>query len=229
MALQQRGLFLTGTDTNVGKTRIGVALARRLRAQGLIVCPRKPVESGCEDSPQGLLPRDGVALRDAAGGEEPLDRVCPFTLRAALSPARAAQLEGRELHIAQLAAACTPSDPQAFLLVEGAGGFYSPLTQDGLNADLAQQLALPVLLVVANRLGCINHALLSAQAIDSRGLMLRALVLNQTEIPVDEAMNNAGELRARLQAPVFETPYLDDSAQQDPPVLAALTDCVIGR
>jgi dethiobiotin synthetase len=192
-----QGLFITGTDTGVGKTYIGTALTRSLTSQGQRVRVRKPVESGCAETPEGLLPADAAALHAAAGACEPLDRVCRYRLRHALSPELAARIEGVDYRLADLRDfALRDLPPDDFLLVEGAGGFYSPLAADGLNADLAERLRLPVLLVVADRLGCINHALLSLEAIEARGLRLAGLVMNTLQAPDPEqtGMDNAGDL-----------------------------------
>lgn len=201
------GIFVTGTDTGVGKTHVGTRLVQALRAQGLRVAVRKPVESGCARGPQGLEPADARALRAAAGDWEPMEQVCRFRLRAPLSPERAARMEGLELRIDQLAAHCPgAADSPDFLLVEGAGGFYSPLAADGLNADLAQRLGLPVLLVVGDRLGCINHALLTLEAVERRGLRTAAVVVNRPGAEDSTGMDNAADLAERCRLPVFATP-----------------------
>ncbi len=197
------GLFITGTDTEVGKTRVGCGLARELTRAGVPVAVRKPVESGCTRRDGGLWPADGAALRRAAGDRESLDTVTPLRLARALSPERAAHLEGVSLCRYDLIAAARTGAPDAFYLVEGAGGFLSPLAADALNADLAATLALPVLVVVADRLGCINHALLTVEAIEQRGLRLAGLVLNAVDATSGGGMANRDDLAARLDAPVI--------------------------
>lgn len=208
-----QGVFITGTDTGVGKTRIGAALAWQLARCGLRVRPRKPVESGCPDGPEGPMPQDALTLREAAGGADPLDRVCPYRLRAPLSPERAARLEDVPLSLGMLYEACWAKvGPGDFLLVEGAGGFYSPMAQGALNADLAGGLGLPVLVVAADRLGTLNHTLLTVEAVRMRGLTLAGLVLNQ---PIPQAdtggMDNAEDLARWLHCPVLRVPHASDS------------------
>lgn len=210
-----RGVFVTGTDTGVGKTVVGGALARALSAQGVPVAVRKPVESGCERQGEELHPADGDALRVAAGGRESLDIVTPLRLVPALSPERAARLEGMELELYDLIAAAKTGTPGDFYLVEGAGGFLSPLAKDTLNADLAVALGLPVLLVVADRLGCINHALLTMEAIERRGLQTAAVVVNAVTPETDEGMNNRDDLATRLACPVLSFAHGDDPAAAD--------------
>lgn len=207
------GLFVTGTDTGVGKTRIGSALVFELRRRGQRVRVRKPAESGCAPGPEGLWPADAATLQAAAGGEEPLEQVCPYRLRAALSPERAAAMEGVSLTLDRLVSACragvTPGD---FLHVEGAGGFFSPVAASALNADLAQALGLPVLLVVADRLGAINHTLLTVDALQQRGLSLAGVVLSQPAAPADdEGMDNAADLGRWLNRPVLRIPHATDA------------------
>jgi dethiobiotin synthetase len=199
-----RGIFITGTDTGIGKTRVGVALAALLVRRGLRVRVRKPVESGCAP-----LPADAAALRAAAGFQEPLERICPYPLAAPLSPPRAAAIAGRELRLATLIAACRAGvQPGDFLLVEGAGGFLSPLAADGLNADLAVALSLPVLLVAEDRLGAVHQALASAEAIARRNLTLAAVILNAVRTPPDPRLENAAALAAHLDAPILTLPHL---------------------
>ncbi len=221
-----QGIFITGTDTGVGKTWVGCRLVESLVRRGLNVRPRKPVESGCARTGDGLLPADAQALFEAAGRRGSLEEVCPYRLEAALSPERAAALVGLEIGLAQLTLAAQAQADDAWLLVEGAGGFYSPLASDGLNADLAVALGLPVLLVAADRLGCINQVLLTLQAIESRGLKGAGVVLNQVEADRPADMDNAEDLRARITQPVFETTHgLQGQAAQE--VFEALATHVI--
>jgi dethiobiotin synthetase len=211
----QSGLFITGTDTGVGKTRVGVALARALVARGRTVRARKPVESGCNDGPDGLHPIDGDALRIAAGEAESLHSVCRYRLRAAISPERAARLEGAMLDMAAVREACVDGvEAGDWLQVEGAGGFCSPLVEGALNADLAVALGLPVLLVAADRLGVINHTLLSVEAIARRGLVLAGVVLNRVTPDTDAAMDNADDLARWLRCPLWRFAHGDDPAAE---------------
>lgn len=208
-----RGVFITGTDTGVGKTRVGMALAHLLTGRGLRVRVRKPVESGCLVGPGGELhPQDAMALSQAAGQTESLDRVCPYRLMAALSPERAAALEGTALTLGDLYTACrTDVGDDDFLLVEGAGGFYAPIAHGALNADLAGGLGLPVLVVAADRLGTLNHTLLTIEAIRMRGLALAGVVLSQPLPQTDPQMDNAADLERWLQRPVLRLPHGSDA------------------
>lgn len=224
-----RGVFITGTDTGVGKTRIGAALAHLLLRRGVRVRPRKPVESGCPTGPDGLVPQDAVVLREAAGCVEPLERICPYRLQAPLAPERAAELEGMTLDLGRLHAACLAGiGIDDFLLVEGAGGFYSPLARGALNADLAGGLGLPVLVVAADRLGTLTHTLLTVEAVRMRGLAVAGLILNQPAHQPDPTMDNAAVLEHWLQMPVLQLPYGIGSGveawRQEAALLAPLAD-----
>lgn len=216
------GIFVTGTDTDVGKTYVGALLAEQLSAKGFKVIPKKPVESGCKKQGGELLPSDALELKQASGYTGNLSDVCAYRFEAALSPVRAAQLENKMLSIEQLSQACSyPGD--GFLMVEGAGGFYSPLADDGLNADLAEALQLPVLLVANDKLGCINQILLTAEAISNRGLTLAAVVLNSIESKKSLEMNNAEDLRKLITAPIFSLAH----AQNNDEVLKKLSDYLL--
>lgn len=214
-----QGVFITGTSTDVGKTFIATAIARQLCQQDISVIPRKPVESGCTRQGDNLIPEDASALKEAANYQGPLSDVCPYQFEPAISPLRAAHLANKTLTTEQLLSTCQQGSEQGFLLVEGAGGFYSPLTENGLNADLAAALQLPVLLVADDRLGVINQVLLNAEAIQLRGLELVAVVLNQLDADRDEHMDNSADLRERLDCPVFTIPYIKDGVADTPDAL----------
>lgn len=207
----QRGLFVTATDTGAGKTTLLCRLIPPLERAGLKLHVRKPVESGCPAKNGELAPHDATALANTLRDTPPIEQVCAYRLRHVSSPARAARLENVDLTVAKLVAACTvgPDASERFLLVEGAGGLYSPLARDGLNADLAGALDLPLMIVVADRLGCINHALLTIEAAQRRGLRIAAVVVNQTVRPGGADTDNYAELKAATGAPVFKTDYAE--------------------
>ena len=197
------GLFITATDTGAGKTFVGTRLVEALTAGGYKVAVRKPAESGCPEIDGQLVPMDASALHKAAEGWEALDTVCPFVLRDPLSPPRAARRMKRKLFLDELTAACTMPDEADFMLVEGAGGLFAPLAEDALNADLAKALDLPVLLVVPDKLGAINQALLGIHAVTHYGLKLAGVVLNQVEPELPRGMDNAADLRLWTGAPLM--------------------------
>lgn len=202
-----QGVFITGTSTHVGKTYIAALLAKQLTTQGITVIPRKPVESGCIAEGDELIPQDAMALKQAAGYEGALSEICPYRFQPPISPVRAAQLVNKVVTTEQLVNICLHGSEQGFVVVEGAGGFYSPLAEDGLNADLAMALQLPVLLVATDELGCLNQVLLNAEAIKLRGLKLAGVVLNSAEESHNEHMDNAADLRGSLDCPVYSLPF----------------------
>lgn len=170
------GFLITGIDTDVGKTYVTARLARQYLANDRAVAVRKPVASGCGENLSQC--EDARYLAQASGEDEWL--VCPHRFAPAVSPARAMQEANRVLSLDDLVSACQQETQGKITLVEGAGGWLSPLTPTHYNADLAIALQLPIILVVANRLGCINHALLTLQSIQQLGLTCSQVILNHT-------------------------------------------------
>jgi len=208
-----KGLFVTATDTNVGKTWIGSRLIVELKKQNINVQARKPVESGWPTTID-VSETDAWKLARAIGQTHALDVICPNRFSAALSPDRAAMLEGEKITLKQLHQDClrgvTESD---FLYVEGAGGFYSPICNDGLNADLAVSLGLPVLLIVENRLGSINQALLNVEAITKQGLNLTAIALNKSnQSEAEVSMDNFSDIQKRVDCEIISIDYNQSSS-----------------
>lgn len=214
-----QGVFITGTGTDVGKTFVGTAIARALSQQNITVIPRKPVESGCLKQNNELIPKDATALKKAANFQGDLHEVCPYRFEPAISPVRAAHLAKTILTTEQLVNICLNGSENGFTLVEGAGGFYSPIAENGLNADLAAALQLPVLLIADDKLGALNQVLLSAEAIKTHGLPLVGVVLNSLDSNNNEHMDNAADLREHLDCPVFSSPFRKDNDAQLPKAL----------
>ncbi len=202
-----QGVFITGTGTEVGKTFVGVEIAKQLTQNNVKVIPRKPIESGCLKQNGELVPQDAVALKQAADYKGALSEVCPYRFEPPISPVRAAHLANKILTTEQLVNICLQGSEEGFVLVEGAGGFYSPLAENGLNADLAVALQLPVLLVAQDKLGALSQVLLSVEAIQMRGLQLAGVVLNAIDENQSDYMDNTADLRERLNCPVFSNPY----------------------
>jgi dethiobiotin synthetase len=201
----KRGVFVTGTDTGVGKTVAACALIHALRAAGERVVPMKPVAAGAVQRGGRWVNEDTAALVEAAG--LPLDaaeRVTPFLLREPMAPHIAAAREGRRIVLAPVLQAFKAwGEPGDFHVVEGVGGFMVPLDDLVDTADLASALELPVVLVVGMRLGCLNHALLTARAIDSAGLALAGWIANTLDPSMNGLDENVDTLRERLRAPLL--------------------------
>lgn len=209
--MKRQGVFITGTDTDVGKTHIGSRIAKDLFLSGVKIHPRKPAESGCSVVDGERIGSDSRAYFDACDQTISLETITPFRFLEALAPPAAAQAEGKTLSLNQLKDASLKDAEKGFLLVEGAGGFMSPIADDGLNADLATEVRLPVLIVAADKLGCLNHILLTKEAVEARGLQVQAIVLNR--IDTDQSVNsNYDWLVQSINTPVF---VYDESAPQN--------------
>lgn len=197
----KQAYFLTGTDTEVGKTFVACALLHRARQLGLSAAGLKPVAAGTDAAGRN---DDVEAIRAASSVELPLAIVNPWCFAPAIAPHLAAAEEGRVITFAPISTACQEAREAAdFVVVEGVGGFRVPLGPDGDSADLAAILGLPVILVVGMRLGCINHALLSAEAIAARGLSLAGWVANRIDPAMARFETNLQTLRDSLPAPLL--------------------------
>ena len=214
------GVFVAGTDTGVGKTWVAAHLVRALRARGVAVHPYKPVESGLAqfadvcDSDAGILGR--------AAGIPDVREISRFRLAQPLAPALAAEREGVEMQLSEVASFCRGA---GMPVVEGAGGWRSPLTQDGDVRDLASRLKLPVLLVAADRLGAISQTVLTCEDVmRTQDCTLLGVVLNQLQHE-SEDYGNARYLRAQVTAPIWRTGvgrWLDAATERD--LLAHIVD-----
>ena len=194
--MRARGLFVAGTDTGVGKTRVAAALLRALAGAGLRAAGMKPVAAGFDRS--GTNP-DVIELRAAGNVDAPLDERNPYAFAEPVAPHLAAQNAGVAIDLPTIVAAAARLSARAdALIVEGAGGALVPLDARHDMLDIAAALELPVLLVVGMRLGCLNHALLSALAIARRGLVLRGWVANVLPPPMPLAERNVRALSERL-------------------------------
>ncbi|MDP2110594.1 MAG: dethiobiotin synthase [Thiobacillus sp.] len=194
-----KGLFVTGTDTGVGKTRVAVALIHALRARGLRVAAMKPVSAG---SAPGELNGDVTALLQAANVAADLRDVNPYAFAEPVAPHIAAARAGVRIELDVIAAAYGRLAAAAdVVVVEGAGGWRVPLNERDDMADLAQRLGLPVVLVVGLRLGCLNHALLTAESIARRQLPWAGWVGNHIYPAMARQAENIAALRARLPDP----------------------------
>lgn len=196
--------FVTGTDTGVGKTLVSSAMLSLLAASGLRAVGMKPVAAGL-DLVDGSWRNDDVEQLMAAGNVvAPLSLRCPYLLRAPMAPHLAAQEEGVRMALQPLLSAYEQLARQAdAVVVEGVGGFRVPLADGFDSADLAVALGLPVVLVVGLRLGCLNHALLTAEAIRARGLVLAGWVGSAIDPRMLAFDDNLQTLRAQLDAPLL--------------------------
>ena len=197
----KQAYFLTGTDTEIGKTFITCALLHRAAQQGLKAVGLKPVAAGTDAAG---LNDDVENIRAASNVTLPREIINPYCFKAAVAPHIAAAEEGIRIEFAAIKATLDHAAHQAdWLIVEGVGGFRVPLGVDRDSADLAVALALPVILVIGMRLGCINHALLTVEAIQARGLQIIGWVANRIDPAMPRFEENLVTLQARLAAPLL--------------------------
>lgn len=202
MSGPRRDFFVTGTDTGVGKTLASTALMRVLRDQGLDVAGMKPVASGATRSNDGLRNEDALALAAESSRAWPYHVVNPYCLEPAIAPHLAAAEAGITIGIEPIVRAFQQLRAGSdVVIVEGAGGFLVPLGPDLSFADLPSRLGLDVILVVGLRLGCINHALLTAEAVARRGLRLAGWIGNAIDPGFARPESNRDTLLATLDAP----------------------------
>jgi dethiobiotin synthetase len=208
--LKLRSLLITGTDTGVGKTFVSCGLAAALAQRGLRVGVLKPVETGCPQGPDGRRrPQDAALLRYFSGCRAELTTICPIALRDPLAPLVAARREGVEVRIDDIQSAFEQlASEHDITLVEGAGGLLVPIAPGVDYAGLAQRLGVPILVVVASRLGAINHALLTIRHARSLGLEVVGYVVNFLTPDADIAADtNVEVLRELLGPPLGIVPY----------------------
>jgi len=202
------GLFVTGTDTGVGKTFIAGGIAHALKQDGRNVGVMKPVESGCE---HGTV--DAIFLKRVAGVDDELTDISPYQLREPLAPGVAAAMEGVEIRIEVILDAFKRlGGKHEFMIVEGAGGLLVPLGLGITNADIARIFDLPLIIVVANRLGAVNHALLTIEAARAREIPICGIILNHLSPDIGIAERTNPPALARLtDVPILgSVPYLKD-------------------
>jgi dethiobiotin synthetase len=220
------GVFVTGTDTGVGKTLVACALVRELVDRGMRVGAMKPIETGV--GPQG--PLDAQALQQAAGGRDPLERVCPERFALPAAPSVAARAEGREVRIGAIVAAFRRLIARyELVVVEGAGGLLVPLDATHTMADLAATLELPLLVVARGALGTINHTRLTLEAAEARGVPVLGVVVSHAGGVLSDAdAENLADLRDWLGDRLLgEIPPLPSDAK--PPAGCLRVDTMLER
>ena len=220
------GFFVSGTDTGVGKTVVACALVRALRGRGVDAGAMKPIETGVSEAG----PLDAIALREAAGGTDPLDDVCPQRFRLPAAPTVAAAAEGRAVDLDRVDTAFARlAARHELIVVEGAGGLLAPAAEGASMADLAARLRLPLLVVARAALGTVNHTRLTLEAARARALEVAGLVLSHATGPLSDAdAANLGVLREAPGAPlVGEVPPLAPGALPDPAAIDV--DTLLGR
>ncbi|MDX1817781.1 MAG: dethiobiotin synthase [Marinobacter sp.] len=219
--MARKTYFVTGTDTGVGKTMVSAAILEAAKALGKRTVAMKPIASGCDQTPDGLRNEDALILQQAITEKLSYDRINPIALQPAIAPHVAAQQAGKGLSAQRLVGFCRglQMQPADLMLIEGAGGWRVPLNDRETYSVVPRELGVPVILVVALKLGCINHALLTAEAIRADGLAIAGWVANRPEQePMACERETLDYLTNHLGAPRLGVlPWLDQPA---PPVLA---------
>lgn len=209
---KSRGLFITGTDTGVGKTIVAAALICALKAHGLNVGVMKPAESGCHKNERGsLVPEDALFLKAVAESTDPLHLINPYAFEEPQAPALAAELAGVDIRIETIIAAYHAlAASHDIVIVEGAGGLLAPLAKEVRMLDLACTLKLLVLVVAKNVLGAINHTDLAVRVAQAAGVQVAGIVLNNPSPDAHPATRtNAASLQRWVAVPYLgEVPYL---------------------
>jgi dethiobiotin synthetase len=219
MAMQ--GMYVTGTDTGIGKTRVSTALLHALRARGLRAVGMKPVASGCEATAAGWRNADALALQAASDPVPGYADLNPYALPLPLAPELAARDAGVQIDLARILAAHARLQVQAdTLVVEGVGGWDAPLSATLRQVDVVRALDLPVVLVVGLRLGCLNHAILSARAIAADGCRLLGWIGNAIDPGMERREDQRPMLQARIPAPCLG--WLPHAPEADPAAFSRL-------
>jgi dethiobiotin synthetase len=204
-----KGIFVTGTDTDVGKTVVACALTRALKALGLRVAVMKPVASGSVRTTAGLRNPDAMALVQASNVTLPYEDVNPYCFEPAISPHIAAKDAGISIDIDKIRRGYLAlANCADWVVVEGAGGWLAPLSDRQTMADLAWALGIPALVVVSVKLGCLNHAQLTQLAIEARGVRFAGWIANHPEVPMPRTAENLAALERLLGEPALgHVPY----------------------
>ncbi len=212
-----KGLFITGTDTGCGKTEITLALIRLLQDRGLSVLGMKPVATGAEESGEGLRNEDALRIQDAGSLAVPYELINPFAFEPPIAPHIAAHETGREVRTEAIINCFQAlNDLADVVIVEGVGGWRVPLGPELQLADLPGLLEIPALLVVGMRLGCLNHALLTADSIMDRGCGLAGWVANQVIPDMPRLEENIHTLERHIPCPrLGRNGYFTDGVDLD--------------
>lgn len=216
--MAKRTFFVAGTDTDVGKTVVSAGLLAAVNQRGLSTIALKPVAAGCEKTEQGLRNSDALLLQQTASIKLSYEQVNPIALEAPIAPHIAAQLLGRRLDADRIAALCRGAmmQPADFMVIEGAGGWRVPLNNRQTLADVTKLLRIPVILVVGMKLGCINHTLLTVEAIVKDGLRLAGWIANRAEPQMSCYDENLETLKGMLSAPLLaEIPHIEDCSPEN--------------
>jgi dethiobiotin synthetase len=223
--MAKAGIFVSGTDTGVGKTVVSAGLLGLARSKGLKAWGIKPIETGCEERSGTLFPEDGALLRSASGNAISLELCAPFRFPLPASPYRAAASAGSTIGISELVNHIHKvADGADFILAEGAGGLMVPINASEMMIDFARKLGYPVLLVARTRLGTVNHTLLSVEALSNRNIPLAGIILSQSgaETGPEEKHTPADIQEFLPEVPILTLPALNPDVVTNAEHIAAV-------
>ncbi len=218
-----KGFFIAGTDTGVGKTVIAAGLASFYRQLGMRVGVMKPIESGCKRLKDGLYPQDALFLKKMSASSDELDQIVPYRLELPVTPSVAAEMEGIEIDLEKVKRIYQQLECNYdLMLVEGVGGLLAPLYKRLTSVDLVRLLGIPMIVVARNRLGTINHTLLTVEHARQCGLTLVGVIINNCDPDPDvSSETNPGVIKQLSGLPLVGViPYLPPSKRDDTALLA---------
>ena len=223
----RKGIFITGTDTRVGKTLLSGAFAAALRERGMNIGVMKPVESGCNRVKGSLVAADALFLKELSGSNDDIDLINPYRLEHSLAPATAAEMEGVKIESAKIEDAYTRlKSMHDLVIVEGAGGLLVPLNDSLLMADLIKILQLPVLVIARSSLGTINHTLLTLRSAEASGLEVVGVIVNH--VTPDQGLAEktcASSIKKFTRVPILGVfPFVEDAQKSNKEYLIDLAE-----
>lgn len=212
-----KGYFITGTDTDVGKTVVSLCLIQHFKSLENRVACMKPISAGCYSTEDGLRNEDAVRLQQASSPKLPYELINPYAYEPPIAPHIAAEKQGVVIDKQHIKSCYQKIAAQSDLvIIEGAGGWLVPVSDRETMADIAAELQLPVILVVGLRLGCLNHALLTTSSIEHMGLHFTGWIANHLDPDMLNQQDNIESLQRRITAPLLGTVAYQQNIQQNP-------------
>ena len=202
--MKNNKIFISGTNTEVGKTFITVNIIKLLQSKGYLVNPYKPVETGCKKRLSRLVPSDSSLFHKAIEERVSLDKINPYRFKQPISPATAIKLSNKRITISNYLSKFKSLPRCDFSVIEGAGGLFSPLALDGFNIDLIKKIKAPTILVAKDEIGVINNVMLSLNILRQYKIKVLAVILNRIDKVQPTGMNNYKEIGALVKTPLIQ-------------------------
>jgi len=201
---KQFKLFISGTGTDVGKTFVTENLIYLLKAKGFTVSPYKPIETGCKKNKSKLIPSDASKFYKLIDKEIDIDLINPYRFQQPISPNRAIRLANKKIFIDDYISRSKLLPKNDYLIVEGAGGLYSPISTDGYNIDLIKKMKIPTVLVAKDEIGVINNILLSLDLLKKYKISVLAIILNKINSLQPNGMDNHKDMKSLTKIPLIQ-------------------------